>query len=216
MSNIGECEDRFTAIALAASHSGDGSCRGDCGLRGISDPMTFNAAGDRIPLDLGHAPVMLIADQRFGRLPFHVIHVIDASFDSGERSAFFGEFNAGLHGGIAYEFHDLRAELLTFLRAIANAHMVHQVREAHDAKTDAACLVRGFAQLLNGRHIRIGFDHIIKEARGRLNRLTQSFPIDAVIRSAMLVEIDRTKAAVLVGAKPLFAAIMNNQTIRNK
>ena len=52
----------------------------------------------------------------------------------------FGEFDAGLHGMIAHELHDLRAELLAFLRAITHAHVIHQVGQTHDAETDAAGL----------------------------------------------------------------------------
>ena len=71
-------------------------------------------------------------------------------------------------------------------------------------------------QLRHRGHIRIRLHDIIEEARREHHTLAQQLPIHCAIGSAVLVEVDGTETAVLVWAKPLLAAIMNNQSIRNK
>ena len=204
--DIRQREDGFTAVAFTTGDSGDGPGRRNRGLGCIANAVLFDALHHRIPLDLGSAPVILIVSQRRRRLPLHIVHIVDGILDRGERSALLGKLHARHHRVIAHELHHLRAELLTFLRAITHARVIHQIRQPHDAQADAPRAVRGFLQLRHGRHIRIRLHHIIEEARSGHHRLAQSFPVHSAIRSAMLVEIHRTQTAVLVRSKPLFSA----------
>ena len=81
---------------------------------------------------------MLVRDQRLWRGPRQVGRVVDAAVYGGECAAFLRELDAGLHGVKTDELHDLRAKRLSLLRAITHADVVHQIGQAHDAKTDAA------------------------------------------------------------------------------
>ena len=130
---------------------------------------------------------MLIMDQRLRRSPRDVIHIVDRAFDGREGAAFLRQLDTGLHGMITDKLHHLRAELLPFLRSIAHADVIHQVGQAHDAQPDAAGFVRGFVQLRDGRHIGIGFHHIIQEARRGCHALAKLFPIHGSIGAAMLI-----------------------------
>jgi hypothetical protein len=100
--------------------------------------------------------------------------------------------------GKAHELHHLGAELLALLGAVADAGVVHQVAQAHDAQADTARPVGGLGQLGHSGHVGVGFDHIVEEDGGKLDALAQLFPIHAAIGSQVLGEVDRAQAAVLV------------------
>src|SRR5258708_28618715 len=166
MAIICQRKDGFTAIAFTACHGGNRACRRDCGLRGVTDAMLFDSIYDIFPADFGTRPVMLELDQRLRRSPGHVVLVVDRACNGRERSALLRKFDAGLHAMITDELHDLRAELLPFLRSIAHADVIHQIGQSHDAEPDAAGFVRGFGELWNGPHLGVGFNYLIEEARG--------------------------------------------------
>ncbi len=114
VTDIRQREDGLAAIAFTTSHSGDCASGRDGSLSRIADTMTFNSAGNRLPLNHGPVPVMLIGCQRFGRGPLHIIHIVNGAFTGGEGPALFGKRDAGLHRVIAHELHHLRAEFLAF------------------------------------------------------------------------------------------------------
>lgn len=132
--------------------------------------------------------------------------VVDAAADGRESAALARQLNAGLHGGVAHELHHLRAEILAGGGAVAHAHVVHQVSQAHDAQPDAAGAQGGFLELRNGGHVAVGVDDVIQKAGGKAGVLAQFFPIHGMVGSAVLGEVDGAEAAVLVGSEPLLPA----------
>ncbi len=126
--------------------------------------------------------------------------------DGGEGTALAGQVDAGDHGVVAHELHHLGAEFLPFGGAVAHAHVVHQVRQAHDAQADAAVAAGGFLQLGHSRDVLVGVHHIIQEAGGVFRRFAQLLPIHLVVGGEVLGQVDRTQAAVLVGSQILLTA----------
>ena len=115
---------------------------------------------------------------------------------------------------VAHEFHHLGGKFLAFGRAVADAGVVHQVGQAHDAQADAAGAVGGFFELRHRRDVGVGFDHVIQEDGGEHHALAQLFPIDGAVRAEVLGQVDRAQAAVFVGAKPLLAARVGGFELR--
>ena len=114
---------------------------------------------------------------------------------------------------VAHEFHHLRAEFLAFWRAVADAGVVHQVGQAHDAQADAAGAVGGFFELRHRRDVGVGLDHVVQEDGGEDHALAQFLPIHRAVRAEVLGQVDRAEAAVFEWTKPLLAAVMRNQAV---
>ncbi len=93
-----------------------------------------------------------------------------------------GQFDAGAHGVIADEFHHLGGEFLAFRRAVADAGVVHQVSQAHDAQADAAGALGGFLELRDGGHVLVGVDDIIQEAGGQIDVARAACPNPRCLR----------------------------------
>ncbi len=127
------------------------------------------------------------------------LRVVDAALDGREGPALFGQVDAGQHGMVAHEFHHLGGEFLPFGGAVADAGVVHQVRQAHDAQPDAAGAVGGFFEGRDSRDVLVGVDHVIQEAGREHHILAQALPIHAVVGTEMLGQVDRAQAAVFVG-----------------
>lgn len=206
VADVGEGEDRLAAVTLTAGDGGDGAGGGDGGLGGVADAVTLYALGDILPIQVGAVPVLLVLKRRYRRLPEDVLGVVNAAVDGGERSALVCQLDAGLHGSVAHELHHLGAEILAGGRAVAHAHMVHQVSQTHHAETDAAGAQGGILELRDGRDVDVGVDDIIQEAGGEAGVLAQLLPIHGVVGSEVLGEVDGAEAAVLVGSEPLLTA----------
>jgi len=106
---------------------------------------------------------------------------------------------------VAHKFHHLRGELLALGRAVADASVVHQVAQTHDAQPNAARAVRGLGQLRHGRHVGVGVHHVIQEQCGKHHRLAQLIPIHAAIGGQVFGQVDRAQAAILVRAEELLS-----------
>ena len=206
VADVGQGEDRLAAVALAAGDGGDGAGGGDSGLGSVADAVLLDALEDLLPIEGRAAKIALVALERRGRLPGELFGIVDAALDGGEGTALLGEINAGAHGVVADELHDLGDELLAFFGAVTDAGEIHQVGEAHNAQADAAGLQGGFLELGDGGDIGIGLDDIVEETGGELNAVAQAGPIDGAVGAEVLGEVDGTQAAILVGAKPLLAA----------
>jgi len=84
--------------------------------------------------------------------------------------------------------------------------MVHQVGQAHDAQPNAAGIQSGLFQFRHCRHIGVFIHHIVQKTRSDDGGLTQFLPVHFSIGGKVTGKVDRSKAAVLVRSKPLFAA----------
>ena len=144
VAHIGQGKDRFAAVTFAAGDGGDRPGGGDGGLGGVADAVFQDAVRDAGPIDDRAVPVVDVIHQRGGRLPGEVVGVIDAALDGRESAAFVRQLDAGAHGMVADEFHDLRGELQAFVAAVADAGVVHQITQPHDTQADAAGVMRGF------------------------------------------------------------------------
>ena len=107
---------------------------------------------------------------------------------------------------VAHKLHQLAAQVLRLQRAVAHAHVVHQVAQAHDAEANAARLVGCLAQRRHSRHISVCRYHIIQKARAQHHRLAQLVPVQRVVGAKVLGQIDGPKAAIFIRSQPLLAA----------
>ena len=85
---------------------------------------------------------------------------------------------------VAHEFHHLGGKFLAFFAAVADAGVVHQVGQTHDAQADAAGAQGGFRKLRHRRDIQVGVHHIVQEARGEHHAVAQVFPIHGAVQAA--------------------------------
>ena len=102
-----------------------------------------------------------------------------------EGAARCGQVDARAHAVVAHILHDLRGELLAFVAAVADAQLVHQVAQPHDAEADAAGTEGRRGHLRHGGHVGVGGDDVVEEAGALLNRAAQQLPIH--LRRARLV-----------------------------
>jgi len=84
--------------------------------------------------------------------------------------------------------------------------VVHQVCQAHNSQADAAGFERSLFQFGYGGNISVLVHNIIEESCGSLGSLAEFFPVHSAIFTEHLRQVDRTKAAVFIGTKPLFPA----------
>ena len=206
MPDIGQREDRLTAIAFTTRHSGDGPGRRDSGLGGVTDAVFLKPFQNVIPIHQRTTPIALVRYKGLRRGPMQILRVVDTSFNGREGAAFVCKGHTGPHGMVAYKFHHLSAKLPPLQGTIAHTDMIHQVGQAHDAQTDTAGSLSGFLQLGDGRNIGVDIDHIIQEAGRKFHSGAQVFPGNRSIRTAIFCQIDGTQAAILVRSKPLFSA----------
>ncbi len=199
VAEVGQGEDRLAAVAFAAGHGGDGAGGGDGGLGGVADAVGVDVLDEPVPIDGGAAPVAGVGDERDGRLPLEHGRVVDAALDGGEGAAGFGQVDAGAHAVVADEFHHLSGKFLAFERAVADADVVEQVGQAHDAEADAAGAVGGFFELRHRRDVGVGFDDIVEEDGGENHALAQFVPVYGAVGAEVLGQVDRTKTAVFEG-----------------
>jgi len=89
---------------------------------------------------------------------------------------------------------------------MTNVQCVHHIRQTHDAQADAPHPVGGITELGHGRHIGIGLHDIVEKMRGCCNGLFQILPIYFTFVRDMLSQVDGTKTAIFIRAKPLLAA----------
>ncbi len=216
VTDISQGKDRFAAIALAARHGGNCTGRGDCCLGGVADAMLFNPADDLFPIDRRAAPIAAVRLQSLGRLPFHVLRVVNAAFDCREWAALFRQVDAGQHGMVAHELHHLGGELLPFFRTVADAGMVHQIAQPHDPQPNAPGAMRRHGKLRHCRYISIGLDHIVQKSCRQGYAAAQLLPIHRAIRAAVLRQVDRTQTAVFVWAEELLSTIMGYKAVRQQ
>ena len=99
VADVSQGEDGFTAVAFTAGDGGDGAGGGNGGLGGVADAVALDALDDRLPIQVGAVPVLLVLKGRDRGLPEEVIGVVNAAADGGESAAFVGKLDAGLHGG---------------------------------------------------------------------------------------------------------------------
>ena len=93
-----------------------------------------------------------------------IIHIVNGALNGRKRSAFLRQGDAGLHGMVADELHDLRAELLAGFGTIANPDVVHEISQAHDAEADPACLMGCLGKLRHCGNVGVGLDNVVQEA----------------------------------------------------
>ena len=115
--------------------------------------VLLDALHDLIPIDRGTTPIVLIRRQGLRRRPLEILGIVQAAFDRGERTAIFRQLQGGLHAVEAHELHHLRGKFLRRLTAIADAEVIHQVAQSHDAQADAPRAMGRFLQLRHRRHI---------------------------------------------------------------
>jgi len=168
------------------------------------------------PIHRRAAPIVRVRHNGLRRLPGQCIGVIDAALDGRERAAFLRQLHAGQHGMIAHKLDHLCGKLLPLRRAVADAAVVHQIAQAHNAQANAPGIEGGFFQLWHRRDVGIGIHHIVEEAHRQRHRGAQFLPIYLPGRALVLRQVHRAQAAVLVWAEPLFATIVYYQAIGNK
>ena len=84
VADVGQGEDGFTAVAFTAGDGGDGAGGGDGGLGGVADAVALDAFDDRLPIQVGAVPVLLVLKGRDRGLPEEVVGVVDAAADGRE------------------------------------------------------------------------------------------------------------------------------------
>ncbi len=206
VAGVREREDGLATVALHTGDGGDGACRRDGELGGVANSVRANSRHDAFPRQGRTAPIVARAavqpDGPVGRLPGQRVGIVDAALDGGEGSALLRQLDAGLHGVIADEFHQLRREILRGLAAVGDPQVNQDVRQTHDPQSDAPGAIRRLAQLGNRRHKRIDGDHVVQEAGGVVDRLRQPFPIEGGLTFCIVAQqprqVDRSQATVLV------------------
>ena len=213
VADIPQRKDRLTAVALAAAHRGNRAGGRNRRLGGVADPVPANAVRDLVPVQDGAIPIPAMRGERLGRRPTHpagLLVIVDAAFEGQEWLTFRRKLNAHLHAVEAHEFHHLGGEFLAILAAVADAHLVHQIAQAHDAESNPTRLKRRLFYFLHSRQIGVGADYIIQEVRALAHCLPQRLPVHRGRAGAsgcgMRAQVDRAEAAVLIRPQPLFTA----------
>ncbi len=152
------------------------------------------------------AKVEPVGRQGRRRLPLERLGIVDAARQGREGATLPGQLDAGAHGVVADELHDLGRKLLTLRAAVADAGLEHQIAQAHDAQADAPAAAGRLFDLGHSRYVLVGIHHVVQEAGRQLDRFLDLEPVHAAIRSDVLGQVDRAQAAVLVRSEPLLAA----------
>ncbi len=109
---------------------------------------------------------MQVGRQRRRRAPFQVDGIVDAALDGGKSPPVPRPLDAGAHGVEADKLHDLGGKLFGLRTAVANAHLEHEVAQAHDAQTDPPGAERGLFDLGHRGNVLVGIHHVVQEAEG--------------------------------------------------
>ena len=84
---------------------------------------------------------------------------------------------------VADELSDLGDEVQALKGAVADAHHVGEVTEAHNPKTNAAHVVGSSLELRNARDVLVGRDDVVEEVHSGAHRLCELVPEHAVCLS---------------------------------
>ena len=114
MAHICQGKYRLAAVAFASCHRGNRPGRSHGGLGSIADAIFLDSFQNPVPIQLWPAPITGVWCQWLGRLPLHILKVVDAALDGRECPALARQGNAGAHGMVTDELHHLRPKLLPF------------------------------------------------------------------------------------------------------
>ncbi len=168
--------------------------------------MLFDSSCDFCPIEIGTPEMAFVGAECGGWRPTQVLRIIDASLNRFERTARFGQLDAGLHRVEAHKLHHLCREFLSFLRAIADSHVVHEISKSHDPQSDPACGIRRFSKLRYCRDISIGAHNVVEEPCRQDNALLELIPIHGSAGAAKLCQVYGAQTAIFVRPKPLLSA----------
>jgi len=131
MADISQGKHRLAAVTFTTSHGGDGACWRNGRLGGIADAVQADRLAQIQPINFRPSIIVLIRLERLRRLPAHGLRIVNAALNCRESAACLRQLNAGLHAHIAHILHYLGRKFLTFLRAVADTCVVHQVAQPH-------------------------------------------------------------------------------------
>src|SRR5690606_35624478 len=101
-------------------------------------------------------------------------------------AAFLAELVALVEGSVADVAYHLLHHGAAFVAVVAEAELDEHVREPHEAEADAALVLDGVVDLLQGGDF--GVEHVVEEAHGEAGGLLEAEGV--VVRLALVVAVD--------------------------